>query len=108
MTAHAGGDRGRLLVLFVTAFVDMVGITMLVPLLPYYAQEFGASATVIGAIISSFSVRHICAGSCDLTHAITTAHLNTHLSMLLKRRDFADWDAIPRGILGSRARSTID
>jgi hypothetical protein len=30
----------------------------------------------------------------------TTAHQNTHLSMLLKRRDFADWDAIPWGILG--------
>jgi hypothetical protein len=35
--------------------------------------------------------------------AFTTAHQNTHLSMLLKRRDFADWDAIPRGILGSVA-----
>ncbi len=33
----------------------------------------------------------------------TTAHQNTHLSMLLKRRDFADWDAIPWGILGSVA-----
>ena len=31
----------------------------------------------------------------------TTAHQNTYLSMLLKRRDFADWDVIPRGILGS-------
>jgi transposase InsO family protein len=35
--------------------------------------------------------------------ASTTAHQNTHLSMLLKRRDFADWDAIPWGILGSVA-----
>lgn len=33
----------------------------------------------------------------------TTAHQNTHSSMLLKRRDFADWDAIPWGILGSVA-----
>ena len=31
-----------LLVLFVTAFVDMVGLTMIVPLLPYYATDFGA------------------------------------------------------------------
>ena len=38
-----------------------------------------------------------------LRATITTAHQNTHLSMLLKRRDFADWDAIPRGILGSVA-----
>jgi len=30
-------------------------------------------------------------------------HQNTHLSMLLKKRDFADRDAIPRGISGSVA-----
>ena len=35
----------------------------------------------------------------------TTAHHNTHLSMSLKRRGFADRDAIPWGILGSAARA---
>ena len=34
----------------------------------------------------------------------TTAHHNTHLSMPLKRTGFADWDAIPRGILDFGAR----
>ena len=39
----------------------------------------------------------------------TTAHQNTHLSMSLKKRGFAERDAIPRGILGScRARSVTD
>jgi hypothetical protein len=33
----------------------------------------------------------------------TIAHQNTHLSMLLKKRDFADRDAILRGISGSVA-----
>jgi len=42
-------------------------------------------------------------GDCSLRRS-STAHQNTHLSMLLKRRDFADWDAIPSGILGSVAR----
>src|SRR6202045_647271 len=41
----------------------------------------------------SCSASGIC---CDLTRPTTTAHQNTHLSMLLKSRDFADWDAIPR------------
>ena len=36
--------------------------------------------------------------------ATTIMHHNTHLSMLLKRRNFADRDAIPRGALGSVAR----
>ena len=49
----------RLLVLFVTAFVDMVGLAMIVPLLPFYATEYGASATVVGLIISAFSVAQL-------------------------------------------------
>jgi multidrug resistance protein len=49
----------RLLVLFVTAFVDMVGLAMIVPLLPYYAKEFGASALVVGLLISAFSLAQL-------------------------------------------------
>ena len=48
-----------LAVLYVTAFVDMVGLTMIVPLLPYYATGFGATASVVGLIISAFSVAQL-------------------------------------------------
>ena len=49
----------RLLVLFVTAFVDMVGLTMIIPLLPFYATELGASAAVVGLLVSAFSVAQL-------------------------------------------------
>jgi MFS family permease len=49
----------RLLVLFVTAFVDMVGLAMIVPLLPFYATDLGASATVVGLLVSAFSVAQL-------------------------------------------------
>lgn len=60
----AAGLRSRspmaqLLVLFVTAFVDMVGLAMIVPLLPYYATKFGASATIVGVLVSAFSVAQL-------------------------------------------------
>lgn len=45
--------------LFVTAFVDMVGLAMIVPLLPYYATDVGASASVVGVLISAFSVAQL-------------------------------------------------
>ncbi|MEO8200511.1 MAG: MFS transporter [Gemmatimonadota bacterium] len=48
-----------LLILFVTAFVDMIGLTMIVPILPYYARTFGASASVIGLLIASFSLAQL-------------------------------------------------
>jgi MFS family permease len=49
----------KLLILFVTAFVDMVGLTMIVPLLPYYATDFGAEAATVGVLISAFSVAQL-------------------------------------------------
>lgn len=48
-----------LLVLYVTAFVDMVGLTMILPLLPFYAREFGASATLVGLLIAAFSLAQL-------------------------------------------------
>ena len=49
----------RLPVLFVTAFVDMVGLTIIVPLLPFYATDLGASATTVGVLVSAFSVAQL-------------------------------------------------
>jgi len=51
--------RGKLLILFITAFVDMVGLAMIVPLLPFYATEFGASATTVGLLVSAFSLAQL-------------------------------------------------
>ncbi len=49
----------KLAILFVVAFVDMVGLAMIVPLLPYYATDFGAGAATIGLLISAFSVAQL-------------------------------------------------
>ena len=49
----------KLVVLFITAFVDMVGFVIVLPLLPYYATEFGANAFLVGILISSFSVAQL-------------------------------------------------
>lgn len=49
----------KLVVLMVTAFVDMVGLLMIVPLLPFYAKSFGAGGLVVGVLVSSFSVAQL-------------------------------------------------
>jgi multidrug resistance protein len=59
MSPPAALPAGRLLVLFVTAFVDMIGLAMIVPLLPFYAEAYGASAVTVGAVISAFSVAQL-------------------------------------------------
>jgi multidrug resistance protein len=43
----------------VTAFVDMVGMLMVVPLLPYYAAKLGGTGMVVGVLVSSFSVAQL-------------------------------------------------
>ena len=40
---------------FVTVFLDLLGFGMLFPLLPTYAADFGASATLVGLLIASYS-----------------------------------------------------
>ncbi|HTE46005.1 MAG TPA: MFS transporter [Gemmatimonadaceae bacterium] len=50
---------GKLVVLMFTAFVDMVGSSMIFPLIPYYGTRMGANGLMIGVIIASFSVAQL-------------------------------------------------
>jgi DHA1 family tetracycline resistance protein-like MFS transporter len=45
----------RLINIFMVAFVDSLGFGLIMPLLPYYAETFGASPFLIGLIIASFA-----------------------------------------------------
>lgn len=51
--------KGKLTVLMVTAFVDMLGLIIVYPLLPFYATRLGASAAVVGALVAAFSVAQL-------------------------------------------------
>lgn len=50
-----------LLVIFLTIFVNLVGFGIIIPLLPFYAQTFGASPIVIGLLFASFSISQLVA-----------------------------------------------
>ena len=52
-------SAGKLVVLMVTAFMDMVGVLMIIPLLPFYAQKMGAGGFVVGLLVSSFSIAQL-------------------------------------------------
>ncbi|MBV9773392.1 MAG: MFS transporter, partial [Gemmatimonadetes bacterium] len=43
----------------VTAFVDMAGLLMVIPLLPFYAVKMGASGLMVGVLISSYAVAQL-------------------------------------------------
>src|ERR687892_1612232 len=50
-----------LLVIFLTIFVNLVGFGIIIPLLPFYAETFGASPVVIGFLFASFSISQLIA-----------------------------------------------
>jgi MFS transporter, DHA1 family, tetracycline resistance protein len=49
----------RLAILFTTVFIDLVGFGIVLPLLPLYADRFGASGTEIGLIVLSYSAAQL-------------------------------------------------
>ncbi len=47
---------GPRLVLFLTVFIHLVGFGIVIPLLPYYAERYGATGITVGLLIASFSL----------------------------------------------------
>jgi DHA1 family tetracycline resistance protein-like MFS transporter len=52
-------QRSRLITVFVIVFVDLLGFGLILPLLPYYAEEFGASATAVGLLTASYAAAQL-------------------------------------------------
>src|SRR5262245_38935769 len=47
--------KPSLLIIFLTVFLDLIGFGIVLPLLPIYSHDFGASGLMIGVIMASFS-----------------------------------------------------
>ena len=45
-----------LVIIFVTVFIDLLGFGIIIPLLPFYAESFGASAFIIGLLGTTVSL----------------------------------------------------
>lgn len=49
----------KLAILMVTAFIDMLGMLMIIPLLPFYAKDMGAGGMMVGILVSAFSLAQL-------------------------------------------------
>ena len=52
----ASRSRARIGVIFFTVLIDLIGFGIVLPILPFYAQRFGAAGLGYGAVISVFSL----------------------------------------------------
>jgi len=50
---------GKLFVLIVTNFVDMVGLLMIIPLLPFYAREMGGGSLIVAILMGAFTAAQL-------------------------------------------------
>jgi MFS family permease len=50
---------GKLFVLIITNFVDMVGLLMILPLLPFYTREMGGDAFAVAVLMASFTAAQL-------------------------------------------------
>jgi multidrug resistance protein len=58
-TLPAAVRRSPLAVIFLTVFIDLLGFGIVIPILPTYAERFGASATVIGLLGATYSFMQV-------------------------------------------------
>ncbi len=54
--------RSPLLAIFLVVLVDVLAFTLIVPLLPFYAERFGATPSEVGHLVSVFAVCQLLAG----------------------------------------------
>lgn len=47
--------RSPLVIIFITVLIDLIGFGIVIPVLPLYAERFGASPLVIGLLLASYS-----------------------------------------------------
>lgn len=56
MSQGTSSTKSRLLVIFLTVFIDLVGFGIIIPLSPYLARQFHASPFEVGLLLSIYSI----------------------------------------------------
>jgi DHA1 family tetracycline resistance protein-like MFS transporter len=51
--------NSRLLTIFIIVFVDLLGFSLILPLLPYYAEVYGATPLVVGLLVASYAAAQL-------------------------------------------------
>ncbi len=52
-------EKRRLITVFVIVFIDLLGFGLILPLLPYYADRYGATPFVVGLLTASYAAAQL-------------------------------------------------
>ncbi len=51
--------NSRLLTIFLIVFIDLLGFSLILPLLPYYAEAFGATPVIVGLLVAAYAAAQL-------------------------------------------------
>lgn len=51
--------RSSLIVVYLTVFIDLLGFGIILPILPFYAEKFGADGFWVGAVLTAYSAAQL-------------------------------------------------
>src|SRR5438552_15392133 len=54
--------KSPLFSIFLIVLVDVLGLTIILPLLPFYAESLGATPVLVGMLVSTYAVCQLIAG----------------------------------------------
>ena len=55
-TMPATDETRKILPIFLVVLIDVLGLMIILPLLPFYSEQFGATPFVVGMLISSYAL----------------------------------------------------
>jgi DHA1 family tetracycline resistance protein-like MFS transporter len=52
-------EKRKLVTVFIIVLIDLLGFSLILPLLPYYAETFGANPTLVGLLVGSYAAAQL-------------------------------------------------
>ncbi len=58
LNSHTMQTR-QLWAVLIVAFIDLLGFSLIVPIIPFYAEQFGASPFLVGLLVASYAAAQV-------------------------------------------------
>jgi DHA1 family tetracycline resistance protein-like MFS transporter len=62
MNAADSAENRKILPIFLIVLIDVLGLTIILPLLPFYSERFGATPFTVGMLVSSYALCQLISG----------------------------------------------
>src|SRR5919198_1168494 len=72
----------QLWTILVVDFIDMLGFSLIVPIIPFYAEQFGASPFMVGLLVASYAAAQVLVAQAYIADITDTPNRARGLGMM--------------------------